>query len=93
VTTPSCANGASTMPLSEMDTALLAREWILVNDTVVRTSSVLSVKYNLHTGFWTIVTKKETYGFKNKDDNVASEWCWAVSSAAVDKPVELTDDE
>ncbi len=76
------------MPLSPTETTLLAREWILVNDNAVRTSSVLTVKYNIHTGFWTIVTKKETYVFKNKDDNVASDWCWAVSSAAVDKPVE-----
>jgi hypothetical protein len=74
------------MPLSVAETALLAREWILVKDSAIRTASVLSVKYSTHSGFWTLSTKKETYVFKNTDGNVASDWCWAVMSASVEPP-------
>ncbi len=72
------------MPLSETETTLLAREWILMNEKAIRTSTIVSVSYSVSTGLWTVVTAgNDRIIFKNIDDQLASEWCWAVMSASV----------
>lgn len=57
-------------------------KWILVNQTAIKTSTIISIKYDQHIGMWEITTKQGAkYIFAN-DSCSASDWCWAVYQQA-----------